>query len=108
MGDDTVNGQSETGQDLPQTSTPQTSKPRTSKHRADGPPDGGVVEAIRVVAGSPDAVELAAGSAVLAAILREESRDQRQNPPVPSAWPRTGRLRRPLTPGPGQWTRFVP
>ncbi|RKR73215.1 acyl-CoA carboxylase epsilon subunit [Frondihabitans australicus] len=64
--------------------------------------------AIRVVSGDPSAEELAAVTAVLAALVAEEAARAAAvvTPHVQSAWSESRRaLRQPITPGPGQWGR---
>jgi hypothetical protein len=68
-----------------------------------------VVEAdIAVIAGSPDAEELAAVTAVLATVLDELAAEQgRREQAGPSAWARSQRgVRSPLQPGHGAWRTF--
>jgi hypothetical protein len=68
-----------------------------------------VVEAdIEVIAGNPDAEELAAVTAVLAGVLEELAAEQgRREQAVTSAWARSQRaVRTPLTPGAGTWRSF--
>ena len=57
---------------------------------------------LRIVRGTPDDAELAALTAVIAALARPQAQDQAERPR--SAWsdPAT-RLRAPLRPGPGAW-----
>jgi hypothetical protein len=68
-----------------------------------------VVEAdLEVISGRPDGQELAAVTAVLAAVLDELAQEQgRRQLAMPSAWGRSQRtVRAPLTPGPGAWRSF--
>jgi hypothetical protein len=63
---------------------------------------------IRIVSGNPDDHEMAALTAVLAAVLEEFAVERgRREPAGPSAGQRTQRtLRGPLHAGPGQWNGF--
>jgi hypothetical protein len=63
---------------------------------------------IAVISGSPDAEELAAVTAVLAAVLDELAAEQgRREQAGPSAWARSQRgVRAPIQPGPGAWRSF--
>jgi hypothetical protein len=63
---------------------------------------------INIVSGNPDAVEVAAVTAVLAAMLEEMSGvDEAPAATAPSAWQRSQRaLRQPHVPGAGQWRGF--
>jgi hypothetical protein len=67
-----------------------------------------LVPDIRIVSGNPDDHEMAALTAVLAAVLEELADERgRREPPGPSAWQRSQRpLRGPLHAGPGQWNGF--
>jgi uncharacterized protein (DUF1800 family) len=67
-----------------------------------------VTSGIHVVAGNPDAAELAAVTAVLAGVLEELAADQgRRELTGPSAWQRSQRsVRSPIHPGPGSWRSF--
>ncbi len=61
---------------------------------------------VRVVRGAPQAIELAAATAVLRATLAELARDGERAIPTeqPSAWRRSQRvLRTRIEPGPGAW-----
>jgi hypothetical protein len=65
---------------------------------------------IAVISGSPDAEDLAAVTAVLAAVLDELAAEQgrREQAAAPSAWARAQRnVRTPLHPGPGVWRSFA-
>ncbi len=64
--------------------------------------------ALSIVAGNPTASELAAVTAVIAALLEETEDDALQvAAPQVSAWQRSQRsIRRPLTPGAGEWRGF--
>ncbi|WP_209560375.1 acyl-CoA carboxylase epsilon subunit [Frigoribacterium sp. PvP032] len=73
-------------------------------HEGDGP-------LLRVVAGSPSPEELAAVTAVLAALEAETAEAARATPrdvaASPSGWSsRAARLRRPIDRGPGRWRSF--
>jgi hypothetical protein len=63
---------------------------------------------IAVIAGSPDAEDLAAVTAVLAAVLDELAAEQgRREQTGPSAWARSQRgVRDPIEPGHGAWRSF--
>ena len=64
---------------------------------------------IAVISGSPDAQELAAVTAVLAAVLDELAAEQgrRQQAAGPSAWARSQRgVQAPVHPGHGVWRSF--
>lgn len=63
---------------------------------------------LRVVAGRPTADELAAVTAVLAALAEAAATaDVAQAPAAVSAWYRSSRrLRGPVVPGPGHWRGF--
>ena len=78
--------------------------------RAAGPEHDEIVETdIAVISGSPDAEELAAVTAVLAAVLDELAAEQgrRQQAAGPSAWARSQRgMRTPVVPGHGAWRSF--
>ena len=77
---------------------------------ATGAPPTEIVEAdIAVISGSPDADELAAVTAVLAAVLDELAAEQgrRQQAAGPSAWTQSQRgVRAPIQPGHGAWRSF--
>ena len=64
--------------------------------------------AITVIGGNPTASELAAVTAVIAALAQEQSDDDRSaSEPTTSAWQRSQRSLRPaLEPGPGAWRGF--
>jgi hypothetical protein len=65
---------------------------------------------IAVISGSPDAEDLAAITAVLAAVLDELAAEQgrREQASGPSAWARSQRnVRTPLHPGHGIWRSFA-
>jgi hypothetical protein len=71
--------------------------------------DDEVVETdIAVISGKPDAVELAALTAVLAGVLTELAAEQgRRESAATSAWSRSQRgVPGPTTPGPGAWRSF--
>jgi hypothetical protein len=73
------------------------------------PGAGPLAEAdIVVLAGRPDAAELAAITAVLSGALEELAAERgRQEQAGPTAWNRSQRaLRAPLHPGPGAWRSF--
>jgi len=63
---------------------------------------------IVVVAGSPNAEEMAAVTAVLTGVLEELAAEQgRRELAGPTAWQRSQRaLRKPMTPGVGGWQAF--
>jgi hypothetical protein len=62
---------------------------------------------IRVVGGSPTAEELAAATAVLAALAAQPPVEQPARR-APDAWQRSQRsVRGPLVPGPGRWRGFT-
>jgi Acyl-CoA carboxylase epsilon subunit len=63
---------------------------------------------IAVISGNPDAVDLAALTAVLAGVLDELAAEQgRRESAGPSAWARSQRgVRGTITPGPGAWRSF--
>jgi hypothetical protein len=63
---------------------------------------------LAIISGSPDDEDMAALTAVLAAVLDELAAEQgRRELAVPSAWARSQRaIRLPLTPGPGAWRTF--
>jgi hypothetical protein len=63
---------------------------------------------LAVISGSPDAVDMAAITAVLAGVLEELAAEQgRREQAIPSAWARSQRgLRAPLRPGAGAWRSF--
>jgi hypothetical protein len=71
-------------------------------------PDEVVETDIAVISGNPDAVDLAALTAVLAGVLEELAAEQgRRESAVPSAWSRSQRgVRGTVTPGPGAWRSF--
>ena len=72
--------------------------------------DAAIVETdITVISGSPDEEELAAVTAVLAAVLDELAAEQgrREQAAGPSAWARSQRgVRAPIHPGNGAWRSF--
>ncbi|WP_150306956.1 acyl-CoA carboxylase subunit epsilon [Planctomonas psychrotolerans] len=74
------------------------------------PDEQGVLGAddVRVVSGNPTAEEIAAASAVLAALVAERA-GARAEPiePSPSTWQRSQRaIRGTIVPGPGRWRGF--
>jgi hypothetical protein len=78
-----------------------------------GPDDGDEVDEIvetdiAVISGNPDAVDLAALTAVLAGVLEELAAEQgRRDSATTSAWARSQRgVRGTITPGPGAWRSF--
>jgi uncharacterized protein (DUF1800 family) len=83
-----------------------------SPSESDGEQEPGEVDAvasgIRVVAGNPDAAELAAVTAVLAGVLEElAAAEGRRELTGPSAWQRSQRaVRSPIRPGSGNWRSF--
>jgi hypothetical protein len=73
-----------------------------------GPPaNGESAPLIRVIAGNPTPTELAAVTAVLAALAAEDDGQRMPaEPVVRSAWSASQRqLRREIVPGPGAWNR---
>jgi hypothetical protein len=71
-------------------------------------PDAGAAAEFSIVAGNPTPEELAAVTAVLAAMVEElEDGARREGAPPVSAWQRSQRaIRRPLNPGAGAWRSF--
>ena len=67
-----------------------------------------VEQSIRVTAGNPDDLELAAVTAVLTAALEELAAESGARKDAgPSAWERSQKsLRQPLSPGNGAWRSF--
>jgi hypothetical protein len=63
---------------------------------------------LTVISGSPNAVDMAAVTAVLAGVLDELAAEQgRRELATPSAWARSQRsVRAPLHPGAGAWRSF--
>jgi hypothetical protein len=63
---------------------------------------------VRVVAGNPTAEEIAAATAVLAALVAERANSEAEPlEPIQSAWQRSQRgIRGPIDPGPGRWRGF--
>ncbi|ALD12288.1 acyl-CoA carboxylase subunit epsilon [Clavibacter capsici] len=61
----------------------------------------------RVLGGSPTEEELAAATAVIAALAAQPASEQPERR-APDAWQRSQRaVRGPLTPGPGRWRGFA-
>jgi hypothetical protein len=63
---------------------------------------------IEILSGDPDDADMAAITAVLAAVLEELAAEQgRRQQASTSAWERSQRaVREPLNPGPGAWRSF--
>jgi hypothetical protein len=62
---------------------------------------------VRALGGAPTEEELAAVTAVLAALAARPAADQPMRP-APDAWQRSQRaVRGPLVPGPGRWRGFA-
>jgi hypothetical protein len=63
---------------------------------------------VEILAGNPDAADMAAVTAVLAAVLEELAAEQgRREQATTSAWERSQRgFRTPVHPGPGAWRSF--
>lgn len=64
---------------------------------------------IEILAGNPDAADMAAVTAVLAGVLEELAAEQgRREQATTSAWERSQRaVREPVHPGPGAWRSFA-
>jgi hypothetical protein len=71
-------------------------------------PQDDLLEGFRVLSGDPTPDELAAVTAVIAALLEEQGdNDRRRGHRGQSAWQKSQRtLRSPLTPGVGAWRSF--